>query len=1503
MAAAVASTFQALLDSEDGEDHLNAIDEYESDDGGGLGGQGRYSIHQSSSYEDENDDDGYGLLRNDKKIEARQGILCRELLQKLLDSSSDSSARQASSSSSNNIREILGSQSISDVTPILANLLSTRVETAELLPATQDAEANEEVMRDETSAQTLTLVTMNAACLYAKLLTLPGAYGAGLVDLEALTALNAVIRRWTIECCGREDEVSENYSTASASSNSRKSKASSKQRKSQSRQQSPSKSPPKKKSRRRAPESPSDSVGLVVMEDSDDDDEGFGSPRLLQLGLQVALYVCEIPCQVEFSSWNSEAREVVLDAVMTSFGTSAALGGKINKMCPQVVEQASKAMQSCVSEESSTNRTQKHETSVVLLRGLLNLLQFKEIVPNGERGKTDAHAAASQALLGLIENVSSSSVRFAAGTTSGRGSGLTDSGNAQSTPSRHGRRRSSGGGTTPGTVGGKTPGTVGGGKTPKSQRKKRRSSFGMTPITSPVLKGRRQANVNATANAPGGPQMLHPILKIFIGMLQKLACSPGLERAVARGPTVETINKSLAKLPAKERAHFLRYLLKLSNSKISMHRLVASEVIGSILQQDWLPTHNEESAGIGVAASGGGNDLASPVSTAAGTPASTTSSMKGDLTLPAALWKALQGRLTDKIAAVRARAATSLGESAKVHVDNIDERLLNCLRRRALKDETATVRKASALAITQVLLVQKDLMSESYLAAMCDLCHDSSLLTRKGAAESLTKLLKEYVDHPLGSMMEEAWTNCVLPMVLDEESGSKASAAVDDIVLQPILDNNGEVNNAASRQAVAWRILAHVGSSSGQQGGSKGGKLALQSTLKQLAVEDYGRIHNLLLERVTRVACKSLDDESSESQVVGSWCLFEALLSQSKDIDEMVDTIKDTSEGIDFCVNAWKTILNKQSMGTAAWLPCTLRSCLIVLSKLASGLNDDVAADCRMSLLEELERFAMAPDVIGSVVEALVAVSSVSQNRVESRTICKVWIRSLFSNCETALESFVREVSEEMEYDVSVTPDQERTIVRALFTVGELSMVGFRADDDEGDVRRQDDDKTSDFLRGLSEKPSALLRELVQTMLASQLVGSGKTENPISIRAHAFTVMGKLCLRDEKLAKSSLNLFARELSPSLANPCPSVQSNALLVLGDLCVRYTNMADRYLPIMASCLQAGSSDPETNLMMAVNRNVGSSAIVRKHAVLLLSSLLLQDYIKWRGLLFHRFLVACSDDDESVAQLAETVLSGPLWQRHPKLFFNHFVESLFVLNKCTAHPIYVAATTHGDGGSGIAVGFDGIKLNGTVGMYRRRKMYDFLLSKLTDEDKIGVTARLSKEVLGSAANSEGDLGQVCEMSAHQVEAPHLDSAWNVLTDAFYILTSKAIKVGKVGSENGDDFNIEDPNIMANPSRQVSVAKSRLMSKISRKHLIEIVLPILCNLKTKLQTSCSPLLKDLTRYLLDIYKNYKVEVKEFLANDPTLLQEIEYDARQESGGSSSSSSLGGGEEATQDS
>lgn len=1321
------------------------------------------------------DEDGFISL------ESRQARCCQELILQL----------QEVNDNKTSIRDVFQCK-VSELTPVLCNLLSHRVDREDLLPATQDVAANEEALSDTTNAMTLTFPAMVAAELYASLLATPGALGSGLVELEALTALTAVLRRWALECCGREDMINE--------------------RSQRRQQQSPTKSPPKKRSRSKGPVS----IQIGASEDDEEEDESseHGPKEILQAGLQVAFALCKIPTQREFSTWSSEAREALLEALMAAFATSAAMKN-LHSSCPQIVDQAFQAMEAAI--QHCTTKSQLHETSVVLLRGLLRILQFKEVLPNGERGKLDAHAAAGNALEGLIQNVSRT--------------GSISTLDEVQTPNRNRRRQSFG----------ETPGTNTTGKTPKSQRR-RVSLDGVTPMLSPALKKGHQSAGGLTPS--GRVPKPSPVLSVFLGMLQKLATSPGFERASTRTPSVEALQKCAASLPSAERAHFLRYLLKLCQSKVSIHRLVACEIIGNVLARDWLQTHAEDT-----------------VDSKSTTPTSIQN--QGLQTLPAALWGALQGRLMDRIAAVRARAAFALEKAIETNSPWMEESLLSSLRKRALTDETATVRKASLSAITQILLLQKDWMSEWHLSALCELCQDPSILTRKTAAESLTKLLEAYNGHHFGSMLEEAWSNCVLPMVLDEEAGAKTIALMDRVVISPILEDDEDNQNLSM-----WRILAHVGNSTGQQGASKGPTQALQAALKQLTYDDPKRIHVHLLEKAINVAHQAIEEEASESLMVGVWCLLENLLVHFNDVGSTVKKLKGSADSFSFCINAWKIILDRQSNNRAPWLRGTLRSSFLVASRLAHALDPAVVESCQRGLQKELEHFAFSPDVISAAISALGAMHPQSGGETGRREFVSR-IRTMLNCCEKELANFVQLANTDRE-DFSVDTELEERLVRALFTAGELSMVGFCRDDDDRTPSKND--KETDFLRGLHEAPSKRLQQLVQTLLSSHLPGPKRHDNLASLRAHAFTVLGKLCLRDEHLTKASLNLLARELHPSVTHPNPAVQSNALLVLGDLSVRYTNMTDRYLPVLASCLQAGTEDPEVSMISSTSRKF---AVVRKHAVLLLSSLLLQDYIKWRGLLFHRFLVTCSDDDEGVAHLAENVLSGPLWVRNPKLFYNYFVESLFVFNKCSAHPIYIAAACHGDGGSGIAVGFEGIHLSGKVGEARRRRMYDFLLSKLSDEEKIGVTARLAKEVLGGAVANSGDLGKVCEISSKEMH-PRLESAWNVMNDAFYVLTNKAIKVGKVVEDDA----LEDPNVPS-ASRQVTVAKSRLLSKISRKQLIEIVLPVLCNLKVKLQSNCSPLLKHLMRYLCEIFQMYKTEAKEFLTNDPTLLHEIEYDAR----------------------
>ncbi len=1420
------------------------------------------STGASSNLYHDNDNDNYNDILDDDESSVvalvyRQGYLCAALAEIMnLDdvdvdvdvdvdiegdkgSAGDICAIEGNSTGKRlkSLRDVLGDQA-SSLGPLLGPLLQDRVDRQALMPATQDVDANEEVLDPSVNARTLTLVAVQAAWLYARVLSLPGALGSGLVDLEWLTALTAVVRRWSLECCGREQELVNGtpYSTSV---------------------HSPTKSPPKKRSRsNQSPQS-----------DSDDEQEGL-SNNVLKLGLQVAWAICGIPMHREFAAWSFEAREAILDAVSASLGTVAALQSALQQTqehptCCRIISKASTAFKASLTHARSgkSDATRQHETAVLILRGMLHLLQFKEILPNGEKGKLDAHTAASEILHTLMVSFHQSSI---AASLASRSS-LADATNQQ-TPSR--RRRRSGGGLM-------TPATTINGKTPGGRR--RRTSIeapghygGKTPLLSPALKGRR-SSMGCVVMTPALHFKPRPVWSVFVGLLQKLATTKGLERASARGPTVDALVQCVPALPLAERAHFLRYLLKLAKSKVSLHRLVACELLGRFLAEDWVSTHQDDIVA---------TEAATASSPTPETPNSESSHQDEGMQLTIALWKALQGRLLDKLAAVRARAAASVETATTVHPDWLDESLLESLRKRALRDETATVRKAALLALKQVLLSQPEFLSEQYIATFCEVCHDSSLLTRRAAAESITSLLEAYLDHPtVGYLLEQAWSTCVLPMVMDEDVAPKAIASFDQVVISPILasiEKSSHDDSSKKALAAAWRLLAHVATVCSAQGASKGVRQALQTALHNMASQDSDRIYKHLWKEITRIAKTSLDDqETSEVQVIGVWCLLEAILLSApskKNITSMVQIVKKRSGNSildDLCQSAWTNLLDRCHKTSRSWLQETLRSCLCVVAHLAPGLDEQTAEIIHTNLQEALRLLNFPPEVIGVAIKALAAVTV----RLDSNdtTLCSQWIRSIYKSCEEEMTDSVKACGES-----SFPVDRQARLVRALFCVGELSMVGFRVDDDEKDFAKKNGrNNDKDILRGMHEKPSKKLQELVMILLPPDLPGlSIPRKTPTTIRAHAFTVLGKLALRDEHLAKNSLNLLARELHPSTLNPSPSVQSNALLVLGDLCVRYTNMADRYLPVMASCLQSGASDPEKNFLHSSSI---ASAVTRKHAVLLLSSLLLQDYIKWRGLLFHRFLVACSDENEEVAALAESVLSGPLSTRNPKLFFNHFVEALFVLNKCTAHPIYIAAANQGDGGSGIAVGFDGIYLNGELGRLRRRRMYEFLLSKLSDEEKIGVTARLAKEVLGEAVSSEGDLGRVCQMS-NQDFGPKLQSAWNVLTDALSILTNKAIKVGKVQDE--EDV-VEDPNV-PNPTRQVSMAKNRLLSKISRKHLIEIVLPILCNLKSKLQSSCSPLLKDLMTYLLDIFKAYKVEVKEFLANDPTLLQEIEYDARQ---------------------
>ena len=475
----------------------------------------------------------------------------------------------------------------------------------------------------------------------------------------------------------------------------------------------------------------------------------------------------------------------------------------------------------------------------------------------------------------------------------------------------------------------------------------------------------------------------------------------------------------------------------------------------------------------------------------------------------------------------------------------------------------------------------------------------------------------------------------------------------------------------------------------------------------------------------------------------------------------------------------------------------------------------------------------------------------------------------IFYKCEANLNIYVSSDSSQVDIDDS-------TLSRVIFTTGEVCLIGFKQDEDSSEkstmTTKSSQKQTYNHIQGLKVRPSNRLTRLIQSLLPLTLPsvdGTKGREVSQMLRAHAFVAYGKICLRDESLARESLNIFAQEIG-SKSND--AVRSNALLVLGDLCVCYTHLVDKFIPLMASCLQPQIDCGEES----------NSSIVQQHAIILFSNLLLQDYVKWKGLLFNRFVAAAVSKDVIVANLAKTLLCGPLLAKQPNLFSNNFIDTLFRLNGCESHSMHTSQTMCGTD--------EGVPNNPTVlkmnSLDERLKIYNLLLDHMTDEEKIGVTARLAKDVLKSATECTGYLSQAA--STHggvQGESNRqLHGAYRLLSDCFSILTNPRLLIGKskqTDTSEESDLNATMTSFGPNAS-QLSCVKGRLLSKISRKHMIETVLPILCNLKVILEKSRSPLLKNLMEYMVCIFRQFKHEVNEVLASDTTLLQEIQYDTCQ---------------------
>ncbi|XP_078481505.1 condensin-2 complex subunit D3-L isoform X2 [Ciona intestinalis] len=395
-----------------------------------------------------------------------------------------------------------------------------------------------------------------------------------------------------------------------------------------------------------------------------------------------------------------------------------------------------------------------------------------------------------------------------------------------------------------------------------------------------------------------------------------------------------------------------------------------------------------------------------------------------------------------------------------------------------------------------------------------------------------------------------------------------------------------------------------------------------------------------------------------------------------------------------------------------------------------------------------------------------------------------------------------------------------------------------------GDLAQRHPDKVPNSLlfsvQALLTNPNTVDQTASNSQVLSQPLSQFRSgEIPSSIRAHTIFNLGRICFRNKKLAKKCVPAIARELEICENE---SVRNNVLIVLTDLCVIETQLVDPFLSDMATCLG------------------DESAVIRKHAVVLISSLLRREFIKWKGTLLFKFLHAICDTNSDIRTLSRYCLLDQLLrgQSAGDLFFRNFIACLFYFNDYNGHSVHRFKKSEREKRL--------FNLSGTSGLEKRMEIYEFLLENMIDEHRINLTMKLCEDVLGAVVDKVIPLNK---------ETQH------ILTDCLAVLCCREIRLKCLKTkEDGDDDVIMSTQVERGAALKNEI-NQKIISQVVKENLVQNIVPIIIGLKNMLVEIHSPLVKNVMLYLKEVMQEYRTEVQAILASDKQLASEIEFDLK----------------------
>jgi len=374
------------------------------------------------------------------------------------------------------------------------------------------------------------------------------------------------------------------------------------------------------------------------------------------------------------------------------------------------------------------------------------------------------------------------------------------------------------------------------------------------------------------------------------------------------------------------------------------------------------------------------------------------------------------------------------------------------------------LRKAKALAVEiKVSIAPSAVLGLYCLQSISSAASDASILVRRQALSSFHSLL---IAEPEQPALQSLWLATVLPLVLDSEQSisSKSVECVREALINELLLWHAIEKESSGQEKpslLVWKLLDSCASDADlsrclsqavqmMNRGVGGGELPLEKLIISLL---HGAKASEELERVDQLS------PVAETVRKGSWLLLEILcahfavraVTSGGTSVAQASSISASSYSlfkpvVPFLIRSWGTMLKAmRSSGDDTTLFNNAARVMRILALLAPGLQPEQAQGLIDSVLNELQRFKWSAEVISAGVRlvATLSASHAPAGQAQSMRIASdAWSTPLQISIEEQLRSFV--------VSPSLTAANGSSLSSALFTLGEMSLIGLDADAGQG---------------------------------------------------------------------------------------------------------------------------------------------------------------------------------------------------------------------------------------------------------------------------------------------------------------------------------------------------------------------------------------------------------------------------------------------------------------------